>query len=259
MVLEELEEVARRVVEGDRRVARPHARHQGLHEVRAEQRRETPALDEGPQGLVLALGGQQPLGHPVEPRHLGQHPQVRGPYEVLPRRKQSGKPEGARVFERCLVAAHRHRHLGVLCLHAELVEQAQQLGVGAQVVHDEAGVDRVLTAGVRDDVGVRVAAQPGVGLVERHVAPATEHVGSEQPRHPAAHDGNPARRAHASSNSKNAMGSVVGASDPPDGSTEIAAAVDSAASPSSICLWSPEPFIRPAGTMSPLESCSHSS
>ena len=53
VVGEELEQVARRVVERDRRVARPDRGDERLHELPAEVRREAAVGEEVPQGLVV--------------------------------------------------------------------------------------------------------------------------------------------------------------------------------------------------------------
>ncbi len=124
------------------------------------------------------------LGHPVEARDLHQHPQVRRAQRVTPRGEETGQAERAGVLQRDRVVAHRHRHLGVLGLHAELVEEPEQVGVGALVVHDEARVDRHPV----DHVGVGVATEPGVRLVERHLRLLAQHVRSSQPGDPTAYD-----------------------------------------------------------------------
>ena len=144
VVLQEGEQVARRVVEGDRRVAGPHAGDQRLHEVGAEERGEPAALEERPERLVVrrrSSSAQQPRGHPVEPRDLHQHPEVRRTQRVAPGGEQAREAERAGPLQRVVVRTHRHRHVGVLGLHPELVEEPQQVRVGALVVHDEAGVD----------------------------------------------------------------------------------------------------------------------
>ena len=142
-------------------------------------------------------------------------------------------------------------------------KQPQQVGVGAQVVHDEAGVDREPVTAVLHDVGVRVTAEAVVRLEQRHPTAAREHVAASSPATPLPTTAtrSPSWRCpHAFAKSKVAIGSVVGAFEPPDGSTEIAAAVAFAASPASSRRWSPEPLINPAGTMGPPPGfCSQSS
>ena len=218
VVLQEGEQVARRVVQRDRRVTGPDARDQRLHEVGPEQRREPAALEERPERLVLVVSSHwssvsRPAAarHPVEPRDLGQHPEVRRTQRVAPGGEQTPRrPSAPAHSSPVVVRAHRHRHVGLLGLHPELVEEPQQVRVGALVVHDEAGVD----GDAVDHVGVRVATQPGVGLVERDPGLTAEHVCGRQPGDPAADDGNLSRRslahASASSSSNRAMGWVGG-------------------------------------------------
>ena len=70
---------------------------------------------------------------------------------------------------------------------ADLGEEAQQGRVGALVVDDEAGVDGQAV----DVVGVGVAAEPGVGLVERDVGGPRGDVRRRQPRHAGSDDRDP--------------------------------------------------------------------
>ncbi len=84
-------------------------------------------------------------------------------------------------------------HLGRACPHAELVEQPPQVRVRAVVVDDETGVDREQSAGrVGDVVGVGMATEAFVGLVEGHLARAGQDVGSGQAGNPGADDGDSA-------------------------------------------------------------------
>ena len=88
-------------------------------------------------------------------------------------REQTARAAGAGVLKTAALATHRHAHVGGLGPHAELVEQSQQMRVGTDVVHDEPAVDRHRTRVRRDDVvGVRVPAEPVVGLEQVHVEAA---------------------------------------------------------------------------------------
>ena len=113
----------------------------------------------------------------MEALHLHQHPEEAGVGGVGRLGEDPAEALGARVLEPAAVAAHRHAHVGGLGLHPELAEEAQQRGVRAQVVHDEAAVDgHDAPVGGHDIVGVRVATETRLGLVERHVALALQHV-----------------------------------------------------------------------------------
>ena len=188
VVLEEGEQVARRVVERHLRVARPHGGDERLHEVAVEVRREPPVLEEVAQGEVRPVGGQQPARSPVELRDLGEQPQVARVAQVRGRGEEAPGAQRARPLEPGVVVADGHRHLGGLGDHAQLGEEPEQHRVGAWVVHDEAGVDRQLTVSLAYDVGVGVAAQPLVGLEERHVRRARGDVRRRQPGHSRADD-----------------------------------------------------------------------
>ena len=131
-------------------------------------------------------------------------------------RQEGNRPDrpSAPAYSRpSLVVAHRHRHLGVLGRHAELVEEPQQVGVGALVVHDEAGVDGAdlgpSTTWVSAWPPSRVSASKSVTWDSR---PSTW--AAVQPGDSAAHDGDAvgASRGHASAlpRSKSAIGSRGG-------------------------------------------------
>ena len=154
-----------------------------------------------------------------------------------------GQTERAGPLQPEVVGAHRHGHVGVLGLHAELVEEPHQVGVGALVVHDEAGVDTAIpsTSWVSACPPSRESASKRVTRASRPstcaaLSPATP-LPMTATRRPAAHW----VRAHALalSSSKSAIGSVVGSSDPPSGSTVIPTPVALAASPLSRTLLSP--------------------
>ncbi|MCY1233306.1 hypothetical protein D9M72_458440 [compost metagenome] len=117
-------------------------------------------------GRIPGRPGKQSPGTAVEACHLQQHQQV-------PAAQEGGRPgndaaplgAGAGIFQAAAVAAHRHAHLGVLRLHAELREEPQERGVGAFVVDDETRVHAEVRAALLPHVvGVGMPAQPGVRL-----------------------------------------------------------------------------------------------
>ena len=178
MVVEEREEVARRVVEGAGGIAGPHRRHQRPEEARGEVLAEADPGDERPERLLVALrvdrGGQDLGGVTVEPLDLGQHPQVREVEQVANRGEEAARAERTRILDAPLVRgpvdADRHAHVGVAGLDAELGEEAQQRRVGPVVVDDEPGVDGDGASPDVHKVGVGMTAEPVVGLVQRDVA-----------------------------------------------------------------------------------------
>ena len=183
-----------------------------------------PSVEEGAQRLI-ARGPcrlvEQRARPPVEARHLGQHPEEAGAAQVPPGREQSAQAERAGVLQAGRLVAHRHRHLRRLRADADLGEEAQQRRVGALVVDDEAGVDGEDTAvRVGDVVGVGVAAEPGVGLVERDVGVLGRHMCRRQPRHAGSDDRDPSWSAHVDPSppvgfsGKSAIGSEVGLLEP---------------------------------------------
>ena len=105
------------------------------------------------------------------------------------RKRRSSEPPGlgedapqttpAGVLQSAAVAADAHAHLGGLGLDAELAEQPAQQRVGAVVVDDEPAVDaRAAAVGRCDVVGVGVAAEAALGLVQRDVVGPGQQVGS---------------------------------------------------------------------------------
>ena len=113
----------------------------------------------------------------MEPLDLDQHAQEAGVEGVGRLGEDAAEAPRARVLEPAPVAAHRHAHVGGLGLDPELAEQPEQVRVGAQVVHDEAAVDREQSPVARDDVvGVRVTAEARLGLVQRDVVLTLQQV-----------------------------------------------------------------------------------
>ena len=81
VVLEEREQVARRVVQRDVRVAGPDRGDQRLHEVPLEVRREAAVGKEPAQRAIVVRPREQRPRSPMEARDLGEHPQVGAPRE----------------------------------------------------------------------------------------------------------------------------------------------------------------------------------
>ena len=257
MVVEELEEVAGRVVQGDVGVAGPDRGDEGLHEVPLEVRREAAGAQEVPQRRVdppesFGRVSEEGPRAAVEPRDLGDQPQVRRVGQVRPAGEQATQAESAGVLEAGLVVAHGQRHLRRLGRDSELVEEAEQRRVGVPVVDDEAGVDGQGAPTLRHQVGVGVAAETGVGLEERDARRLRGDVGCREPGDTGADDGHAWWCAHVSyacSNAKSVTGGSVGSSEPPAGSTVMPAPIAVAGSPSSRICCSPPWAMRPAGTI----------
>ena len=151
-----------------------------------------PAQELAQRELVSSSLGEQRVRAPVEAHDLAQQPQVARRAHGAHVGQQPGQPAAARVLQAAAGAGDRHAHVRLLRRHAQLGEQPPQVRVGAQVVHDEAGVDAAQHAvGADDVVGVGVPAEPVVGLVERDVGLALQDVGGGQTGHAAADDGDP--------------------------------------------------------------------
>ena len=104
---------------------------------------------------------------PVEPRYLGEHPQVPGAAEAG---GQAAQAAPARVLQAAACAPDRHAHLGGLGGHPQFGEHPGEQRVGALVVDDKAGIDPDSRPGGRhDQVGVGVAAEPVLGFEERYI------------------------------------------------------------------------------------------
>ena len=113
----------------------------------------------------------------VEALHLHEHPEEARVARVPRVGEHAAEPARTRILEPAAVAAHGHAHVGGLRLDPELVEQPEQVRVRAVVVDDEPAVDREhALVGGEHVVGVRVTAQPRLGLVERHVVVALQDV-----------------------------------------------------------------------------------
>jgi hypothetical protein len=133
---------------------------------------EPAILQELIQRLVTepaVVAGQQPARGAVEPRYLGEHPQVAPAAPAEPGR-HAARAELARVLQAAAGAADRHAHLRGLGGHLQLAEHLGEQRIGALVVDDEAGVDPDRRSGGRhDEMGVGVAAEPAARFEERHI------------------------------------------------------------------------------------------
>ena len=188
VVLEEGEQRPRRVRERGRRGARPHARHERHHEVTDEVVGVAPGAQELAQGHEPAVGRvgrrQEPPRGTVETLHLHQHAQKAPIHHIAGLGEHTTESARPRVLEPTPLAPHRHAHVGGLRLHLQLGEEPEQIRVGAVVVHDEPGVDRDhAVVGREHVVGVRVAPETVLGLVERHVALPLQQVRGSEARH----------------------------------------------------------------------------
>ena len=151
------------------------------HEVGGEAARD----QEVAEGQFVAGLGQDVPGPTVKPPHLDQHPQegrIGGAARLGEEAAQASSPG---VLEPAALAADRQAHLGGLAGHPQLAEETGQQRIGSLVVHDKPGVDGHGAAAGRDHVvGVGMAPQARLGLIQTHVAPALQEIGSRQTRHP---------------------------------------------------------------------------
>ena len=192
MVVEEQEQVARRV--GQRRLppGGPHARDDRNGVVGDEVAAEPLPLQELAVGREVLVVGHAQEGRcaPAEPLDLPQHPDEPGIDEAAWLGEYAAYPAAAGILQPAPLAADAHAHLGGTHLDVQLAEELAQPGVGHVVVDDEPAVDRVLTAiRVRDVVGVRVTAEPVLRLKDGDVMGAGEQVRRGQAGDPGADHG----------------------------------------------------------------------
>ena len=189
VVVEEPEEVTRRVGRRVEVAAGPDAGHERDREVAHEVVGEALVGEELAPCRVLRLVGEEGARRRVEARDVAEHPDEAGVGEaaLLGEHALGTAPPGIR--QAAPLARDAHAHLGGLGRHVELAEQAQQVRVGLLVVHDEAAVDAQAAVASGDVVGVRVSAEPCVALEEGDVVRRAEHVGGGQAGHAGADDG----------------------------------------------------------------------
>ena len=197
MVLEEAEQVARRVLHRLAAAAGPHAGDE-RHGVQAGERLgEAAVADELAVGRGVVVGGlrEERGGQGVEALDRAQHPDELAVEQLAGTGHEALQAPPAGVLGAGGLVADAHRHLGVAGLHAELGEQPAQQRVGAVVVHDEAAVDAQVAVEGRHGVGVRVAAEPRLGLEQGDPVGPAQHVGRGEPRDAGADHGDPLRAA----------------------------------------------------------------
>jgi hypothetical protein len=209
VVVEELQQRVQREALDDAGAGRPdRGRHRDqvvLAEARGEPGRAQEPSQRDVAGPRVVL---EPTAEPVEPCDVGQEPQVARVEQVAWLRHDAARVAG--VLEVAALAAQRPRHVGLLGLDVEDVEQAGHVRVGRLVVDDEAGVDRqpaTVTVrvhavggrghhagrgpGARDRDGVGVPAQPRLALEQVHLVVAVQQPAGRQARDARPDDGDP--------------------------------------------------------------------
>ena len=163
--------------------ARPDATDHRQKVALAKRGAEAVAVEESADRLVhfiaVARGGDAG-GQPVEAQHVGQHADEARRHQIALLRKHAGEVVAA-PLEALLRHLHRERHLRRCRRHAQRLKQLHQVGVGAVVEDQEAGVDAVRDALQRDVDRVRVAAETVVGLEQRDLGVSRQRVRRRQP------------------------------------------------------------------------------
>jgi hypothetical protein len=130
---------------------------------------------------------EQPLRLAVESGDVVEHPEE-ARVEQVPLLGEEGSERRGPVLEVAPVAAHREAHVALLPGDAEPAQEREEVGVGALVEDDEAGVHRHGAAALVHVEGVGVAPHAGVGLEEDHVVTARQDVRRHQSGDPRADD-----------------------------------------------------------------------
>ena len=135
-----------------------------------------------------ALFGEVELGLAVEAQDVAQHA-PEGRAQQVAALGEEAVEVVAVVFGAAGRVMHREAHLGGLRGDAELVQQADEVGVGPVVEHDEAGVDGEGLALHLDIHRMGMAADPVTGLEQGDLVLALQQVGAGQAGDAAADDG----------------------------------------------------------------------
>ena len=135
-----------------------------------------------------ALFVQVAQGFAVEAQNVAQHAPEARRQQVAPLGKQAVEVVAV-VFGARLRIAHREAHLGGLRGHAQLIQQADEVGVGPVVEHNKTGVDGKAFALHFNVNRMAVAAHPVTGLKHSDVVLAVEQIGAGQAGNTAADDG----------------------------------------------------------------------
>ena len=231
---------------------------------RSKYAEKRPSREELAQRPLVARGlGEQPLGAAVEPGDLGEHPEVGRPPQV-----GGGGEQAARARARRPTRDRSRRR----CTESDISDSWVATPSSAKSRSSVGYVRRLWTmnpvsmrqlAGLGGDpVGVGVAAEPVVGLEERHVRRPGGDVRGHEPGDTGPDHGQPSGAVgsghQAFSKVKIIIGSVVGSSEPSGAGSRVMPAPRARPGSPSKRTSPSSPVITPAGTM-PSPWSSHSS
>src|SRR5205085_6219654 len=114
---------------------------------------------------------------------------LRSAKQIAALRKKATQPP-AGVLKACLLARDAEGHVARLGLHPEFREQANQIGIGAVVMYDKAGVHSkcLSRSGIFNRMGMRVAAETIGFLKKMNCELAAEQIRGRHPGNSRAND-----------------------------------------------------------------------
>jgi len=110
--------------------------------------------------------------------------------EQIARLSEERRQIVARPLQIGMLEADRKRHLRFDAVDAEQREHRDEIGIGALVEDEKAGVDRMRYAGQGDIHRIRVSAEIIAGLEHRHLMATRQQPRGGKPGNPGADDGN---------------------------------------------------------------------
>ena len=137
---------------------------------------------------------QKFAGFPVEAHDLRQKAIVSQAKQIAPARKKSAQATAA-VFKSSLPARNTERHVARLPDDAHLLEQSNQIRVGAVVMHDETGVDRQNAATGFNLMGMGMASEASLFFEQPYFVLLAEQVCRAHSRDACSDHRDPAHRA----------------------------------------------------------------
>ena len=133
------------------------------------------------EGLLLfkGIGFHQRQRLLIKAQNIADHAPKLGAKQITALGKQAVEVI-AIVFQPGIFTAHTKAHIRCFCLHAELFHQANKIGIGPVVIHNETGVHRQDSPINFHRLGVSMPTNVVIGFIHMHVVLTAKQIGAGQ-------------------------------------------------------------------------------